>query len=537
MAKCSFARLQDRQGIERLQEAARKKRFSLHQKDQTEAVADACSRVGVPAPEARLWARAWVGIPPDLSGTIWEAKIARGLAEKMQARGDLKGAAQARMAVIDVGRTMWQTADDTITGLIGVAVEATGYASDQVKQEVGSGASAEGRLAARREYYRRLEGAFVRLVNKAGLGDAAPRYAHGLERVLRYSEATQRYISRPDAQPMTRVYKSLGMGYSAAPASWLVLGVLVAAATVVALLGLLRRKSVRPSARTMLGVSIVGGVVCLGLLVGSGILAAKSPYGYGWLGAGKEVYIDPFGLGSSSAALSHASKHGHGFPGTTVLYGLGVVAIVAASGLILILRPTISRLWRVVFSVASPIAVGCFWGYAWLTWLSESSKVGAWGITLHCVFGAASVAAIAGIWVAWARAFRRGAKTWLAAVAAFFVFAALSTLFIPLSRVTGVPRWVIVSAVPVSVALAALTPRLVAVARLPAGERPSYLRILRPALATCLVWILALQFASLIWLGAWRVKAAHEIEQAQAVSENQAVLRIMKESGGVSKGQ
>jgi hypothetical protein len=198
---------------------------------------------------------------------------------------------------------------------------------------------------------------------------------------------------------------------------------------------------------------------------------------------------------------------------------------VAAS---LFLRP--SRRGSELFATFAPMLAAAFWGYAWFSWYPGPYTIRGLTVGLQIVLGAASIGAVAFVWRLWGRKGRGQVGVWVPIVATVSVAAVFSTLFITKQMSIGtVCPLLLVALVPLSIVIGAVVPWIVARRRLPPGERPGYLGILRPALATCLVWILALQFASLVWLGAWRIKAAHEIERARAVNENQAVLRIMGE--------
>jgi hypothetical protein len=202
----------------------------------------------------------------------------------------------------------------------------------------------------------------------------------------------------------------------------------------------------------------------------------------------------------------------------------------------LMLKAPRSGLWGAAFAAACPILTVAFWVHAWLAW-SAAWPMDTAAIVAHSALGVVCIAGIAFAWWAWARRAQQGAHAWVPALATILMVAVFSVLFFPISMMDRVMMWLLLLSVPIVVALAALVPHLVSIARLPAEERPSYLGMLRAGLAVCLAWILVLQFASLIWLGAWRAKAAAEIERAYATSENQAALRIMKESGGVRESQ
>jgi hypothetical protein len=205
------------------------------------------------------------------------------------------------------------------------------------------------------------------------------------------------------------------------------------------------------------------------------------------------------------------------------------VVLTAVWAVGLIAKPGASRLLRTAFATACSGLAVCFWIAAWLA-SAPASRLHALGLAVHIGLGVVSIGAMVAIWWAWARSGHERGPSWLAILATVLIVAVFSVLFLPVSEALNLLWWGILLCVAGVTAVAAIVPRLVSIARLPAEERPSYLGILRGGLAVCLAWILVLQFASLVWLGAWRVRAAHEIERAYATSENQAVLKIMGET-------
>jgi hypothetical protein len=534
IAYCRYARLDDTGALDWIKKAARKRYFSLGSREEVKAITDALASIRIPRQEAGLTARAKV-VDVGLSmRALTLAKIGAHLADGRQAEGDLRDSAEIRMALVDTGRLMWRTAPELTDGLIGVAVEETGYGWMGGKPSIPFGATEEEQAKIRRKQADLSERAFMAFLGRAGFAQLARRYAHGLDEVDEYERASRKLIGQPGFVG-SGGFRTLGIAYSATPLVWVVLATVVGALAVVALIAIIpRRKGERPSSRTIVGVSIAGAAATFCLLALSAIMATLPPYFGGLLdtatGAWPELYL----LTSSNVGSGEA--HIQALPPSVMYSGIALVVLTAVWATVLILKPRAPRLWRAAFATVCSALAAAFCVGAWLAWAARW-RMDAVSLAIHVGFGIVSIGAIFAVWRACGRREGERVGSCLPILATIVIVAAFSVLSLPISTVSNLPWWGILACPAGVMAIAAIVPRVVASVRLPKAERPSYLWILRGGLAVCLAWILVLQCASLIWLGAWRVKAAHDIQRAQAVGENQMVLRIMKESGGVRKSQ
>jgi hypothetical protein len=293
LASCRFARLDDAGGIRCLKEAAAKPRFSLRHRSELDATVDAYASLGIPRPEASVELSVQM-LFPELADMRKTARIASALADKMEAGGRLREAAEIRTALIDVGRLMRHDSEYMIPALVGNAIVAIGYGKRGIETQIPhTGPEAGWRAAEARRAIEREE-SFLRFLSAAGMGTSAPRYAHGLEEGLAHAEAATPFTEGGGNSWEDQV-RLLGIAYAVSPLGWFVLASAVGALIVVAAIAaVLRRKGARPGSRTVVGVSIAGGIAAFCVLALSAVLAVLFPYGFGLLdeatGACRDYY-------------------------------------------------------------------------------------------------------------------------------------------------------------------------------------------------------------------------------------------------------
>jgi hypothetical protein len=534
-ASCRFARFDDEAGLEYIGIAGREPEFSLHSKEELDTRVDAYVSLGAGRPEAIVYLQRGF-LFSELSHIRDAARIAVRLADRAAQAGNAKAAAEIRTAVIDFGSLMRSKADFSMQGLVASAVVVIGYGDMGIELGWGALESEAERRAARLREIRLRQDAFQSFLRQAGLANSASRYAHGLEEAAAYGTATTEFSDSREGNEWVRA-KLMGIPYAVAPIGWINLATTVVALAAVGIVAALLRKKLGPRVgNTVSGVSIIGGLVCLAVLAASAVLALRSPIGAGLPGGYAPYQWWMSLMGRPSPVLDFGWKSG--LSAGVVGLGIALAVVLTTSALLLMRKPAAARRHGAMFSIVGLLLAGAFWVVAWAQFFAYPTDLDVLNAAVHIGLGVVSVGAIVAVWLVRRRMAPESPGWAVPLFATVSILAVLSVLFVPAAVTFGFEwRVLLFAAVPIAVAIAALVPWLLARKRLAKAEGPSYLGILRSGLAVCLAWILVLQFASLIWLGAWRAKAAHEIERAHATSENQAVLRIMRESEGVNESR